>query len=70
LFTEWNELLLRFVSPVTVIRTAEALGKTADTPVTSDMVVMAFVQLGLAAALTGWIRRLCLTNADRYLGRV
>jgi hypothetical protein len=70
LFTEWNELLLRFVSPVTVIRTAEALGKTADNPVTSDMVVMAFVQLGLAAALTGWIRRLCLTNADRYLGRV
>jgi ABC-type transport system involved in multi-copper enzyme maturation permease subunit len=70
LFTEWNELLLHFVSPVTVIHTAEALGKTADNPVTSDMVVMAFVQLGLAAALTWWVRRLCLTNADRYLGRV
>ena len=71
LFTEWNELLLRFVSPVTVIRTAEALGKTAsDTPVTSDMVVMAFVQLGLAAVLTWWVRRSCLINADRYLGRI
>jgi hypothetical protein len=67
---DWNEPL-RFVSPVTVIGTAEMLGKAAsDSPVTSDMVVMAFVQLGLAAALTGWIRRLCLTNADRYLGRI
>jgi len=67
---DWNEPL-RFVSPVTIIGTAEMLGKAAsDSPVTSDMVVMAFVQLGLAAALTGWIRRLCLTNADRYLGRI
>ena len=66
---EWNEPL-RFASPVTVIGTAEALGKTADNPVTSDMVVMVFVQLGLAAALMWWVRRLCLTNADRYLGRV
>ena len=66
---EWNEPL-RFTSPVTVIGTAEALGKTADNPVTSDMVVMVFVQLGLAAALMWWSRRLCLTNADRYLGRV
>ena len=71
LFTEWNEQLLRFVSPVTVIHTAEALGKAAsDVPVTPDLVVMAFVQLGLAAALTRWVRRLCLTNADRYLGRI
>jgi ABC-type transport system involved in multi-copper enzyme maturation permease subunit len=67
--TQWSEPL-RFVSPVTVIGAAEALGKTADNPVTSDMVVMAFVQLGLAATLTWWVRRLCLTNADRYLGRV
>jgi hypothetical protein len=66
---EWNEPL-RFVSPVTVIGAAEALGKTTDNPVTSDMVVMAFVQLGLAAALKWWVRRLCLTNADRYLGRI
>jgi hypothetical protein len=66
---EWNEWL-SFVSPITVIITAEAFGKTADAPVTSDMVVMAFVQLGLAAALMWQVRRLCLTNADRYLGRV
>ena len=69
LFSNWNEPLC-FVSPVTVIGAAEALGKTVDSPVTSDMVVMAFVQLGLAAALTWCVRRLCLTNADRYLGRV
>jgi hypothetical protein len=69
--TEWNEPL-RFVSPVTVIGTAEAFGKTAsdDTPVTSNMVVMALVHLGLAAALMWRVRRLCLTNADRYLGRI
>jgi len=67
---EWNELLI-FVSPVTVIHTTEALGKAAsDAPVTSALVVMAFVQLGLAAALMWWVRRLCLTNADRYLGRI
>jgi hypothetical protein len=70
LFSEWNEQPLRFVSPVTVIGTAEALGKTADNPVTSDMVVMAFVQLGMAAALTWWVRRICLARADQYLGRV
>jgi hypothetical protein len=68
--TEWNEPL-RFVSPVTVIGAAEMLGKTgSDTPVTSNMVVMALVQLGLAAALMWRVRRLCLTNADRYLGRI
>jgi len=67
--TDWNGPL-RFVSPVTVIGTAEALGKMSDNPVTSDMVVMVFVQLGLAAVLVWWIRRLCLTSADRYLGRV
>jgi ABC-type transport system involved in multi-copper enzyme maturation permease subunit len=62
--------LLRFVSPVTVIGTAEELGRTAsDSAMTSDSVVMAFIQLGFAAVLRWWIRRLCLTGADRYLGR-
>ena len=65
----WDEPL-RFISPVAVIGTAEVLGKTADSPETSAMVAMAFVQLGLAAALMGWVRRLCLTNADRNLGRI
>jgi hypothetical protein len=67
--TEWNDTL-RFASPVTVISTAEMLGKAADNPVTSNMVVMALANLGLAAALMWRVRRLCLTNADRYLGRV
>ena len=67
---QWNEML-RFVSPVMVIGTAEAIGRTAsNTAATSDMVVMALVQLGLAAALIWRVRRLCLTNADRYLGRI
>jgi hypothetical protein len=67
---EWNEPL-RFISPVTVISITEALGRRAAEPaVTSDMVVMACIQLGLAAALMLWIRRRCLTDADRHLGRV
>ena len=68
---EWSEPL-RFISPISVISTAEALGRKATDPaaVTQDMVVLAFIQLGLAAGLLGWFRRLCLTNADRYLGRV
>jgi len=70
LSTEWNEPL-RFVSPVTVIGTAEMLGNAgSDVPVTSNMVVMALVNLGLAAALRWRVRRLCLTNADLYLGRI
>ena len=68
--TEWNEAL-SFVSPITVIRTAEAFGRNApETGVTTQMIVMAFAQLGLAAALMAWVRRWCLTNADRHLGRI
>ncbi len=68
--SEWSQAL-RFASPMTVISTAEAIGRTAaNSVVTPDMIVMAFIQLGLAAALMGWVRRKCLTNADRYLGRI
>jgi hypothetical protein len=68
--SDWNEPL-RFISPITVISTAEALGRKAAEPsVTSEMVVMVFFQLGLAAAFMWKVRRLCLTNADQYLGRI
>jgi len=67
---EWS-VPLRFISPVTVISTAEALGRNAtESGMTSDMVTMAFVQLGVAALLIWRIRRSCLANADRYLGRI
>lgn len=67
---EWSESL-NFTSPITVISTAEALGRKAANPaVTSDMVALAFIHLALAAALLWWFRRRCLTNGDRYLGRV
>lgn len=66
----WDELL-RFISPVTVISTAEALGRKAAEPaVTSDMVVMAFIQLAMAGVLMWGARWLCLANADRQLGRI
>ncbi len=71
LLTPGSGELLNFVSPISVIATAEAIGRTAsDTWVTWNMIVMAFAQLGLAAALMWWLRRLCLTNANRYLGRI
>lgn len=62
---------LRFMSPLTVIGTAERLGwKSSNPTVTSDMVIMALIQLGLAAALMWRVRQVCLTNADRYLERI
>ncbi len=68
--SEWSEPL-SFISPVTVIRTAEALGRNAaGSAVTADMLVLAASHLGLAAALMWGIRRRCLANADRYLGRI
>lgn len=69
---EWNDPL-RFVSPITIIGTAEKLGRhVADHSfaVTPDMLVMASIHLALAAALIWWIRRFCLTNTDRHLGRI
>jgi ABC-type transport system involved in multi-copper enzyme maturation permease subunit len=66
----WHEWL-RVASPITVIATAEALGRdAANGGVDSQMVFMAFTQLGLATALTWTFRQICLSNADRYLGRI
>lgn len=64
----WNESL-RFVSPITIIDTAEAIGRANNAP-SSDMVVMALIHLVTAAILMWTIRRICLANADRYLGRI
>lgn len=70
LSADWNNWL-RFVSPITVISIAETIGRRgSEIGATSQLVVTAFVQLGLAAALMWQVRRICLTNADRYLGRV
>jgi len=66
----WNEPL-RFVSPTAVIGVTEAIGRrTSGAPVTNDLIILAFIQLGLAALLMWIFRRICLRNADRYLGRV
>jgi len=71
LHAKWDEQLVRFISPVTVISTVEALGrKAADPAVTSDMVVLALIQLGLAGVLMWGARWFCLTHADRQLGRI
>jgi len=67
---EWSELL-KFISPLTVIGTVEDFGKS-NSPVelTSTLLILVVVHFGLAAGL-GWkIRQLCLTHADRYLGRI
>lgn len=67
---EWSDPL-RFISPIYVVSAAEALGHRGDNSwVTADVIVLAFVHLAVAAALLWWFRRLSLTNANRYLGRV
>jgi ABC-type transport system involved in multi-copper enzyme maturation permease subunit len=67
---EWSETL-HFLSPITVIRTAEAIGRQAANPaVTAGTITLAFLHLGLAAALMWKVRQICLTTADRHLGRV
>jgi hypothetical protein len=64
---EW----LRFLSPVTVIGTAEAIGRAGSgVGMTPNATAMAFTQIGLAAVLTWTVRRHCLDNGDRYMGRV
>jgi ABC-type transport system involved in multi-copper enzyme maturation permease subunit len=63
---EWSDPL-RFVSPITVIRTAELFG---NLNLTNDMLFPISVHLGLAAVLMWMARRVCLTRADQYLGRV
>lgn len=67
---DWAEAL-SFVSPIKVIRTAEAIGQVKSaTVVTSGTLVLAVVHLGLAAVLMWRVRKICLTRADYYLGRV
>lgn len=64
---EW----LRFLSPVTVIGTAEAIGRAGSgVGMTPNATAMAFTQIGLAAVLTWTVRRHCLDKGDRYMGRV
>ena len=64
---EW----LRFLSPVTVIGTTEAIGRTGSgAGMTPSATAMAFTQIGLAAVLMWAVRRHCLNNGDRYMGRV
>jgi ABC-type transport system involved in multi-copper enzyme maturation permease subunit len=62
---------LRFLSPVTVIQTAEMLGRTGHYAfLPADALVLSLLHLGLAAGLMWRIRQQCLRDADRYLGRV
>lgn len=67
---QWGSVLA-FLSPVSVIGIAEMLGlPKADVGVSSLLVVMAVIHLALAGALMWTVRRICLTKADEYLGRV
>jgi hypothetical protein len=66
----WSEFL-RYVSPATIIRIAEKIGTVkSDIAVTWDLVILVLAHFGLAAGLWWRVRQICLTNADRYLGRV
>jgi hypothetical protein len=63
--------VLKFLSPVTVLQTAEALTKSQNASgVPVEVVAIAIVHLALTGLLTWKIRQSCLNNADRYLERV
>lgn len=67
---QWNDAL-RFVSPITVIGTAETIGVASSKgPASPDIIVMALIHLGLAAVIMWRFRQICLNNADRYFGRI
>jgi len=68
--TEWLEAL-RFISPATIIRIAEKLGTDKSGFEASPMLFL-FVAVHFALFTLIWriVRKTCLTNADRYLGRV
>jgi len=66
----WSEFL-KFASPITIIRMAEILGTAkSEIQVTPNLIILVMAHFGLAAGLWWKIRQICLTNADRYLGRV
>jgi ABC-type transport system involved in multi-copper enzyme maturation permease subunit len=62
--------LLALVSPITIIRGAETLGAEFNPQLSFSLAILIFCHFAAAAGLIWWIRRACLTNADRYLGRI
>jgi ABC-type transport system involved in multi-copper enzyme maturation permease subunit len=66
----WNGAL-RYISPVAIIHIAETFGTPkSDSVVTPGFFALFLIHFSLAAALTWKIRQICLTKADRYLGRI
>ncbi|HEX9048851.1 MAG TPA: hypothetical protein VF988_17635, partial [Verrucomicrobiae bacterium] len=66
----WGEPI-RFISPITVIGAVEDIGRSnAQVPETSEMIITAVIHLAFAALLLWLARRVCLRNADHYLGRI
>ena len=66
-----GEEALRFLSPVTVVRTAETLGSPLSGPsIPVSVLVLVTAHFILVGVLLWWTRHTCLQNADRCLGRV
>jgi hypothetical protein len=67
---DWG-IALKFFSPAMVIHLAEKLGSPkSDISVTPHLVILVVIHFALAAALIWKLRQICLTKADRYLGRI
>jgi ABC-type transport system involved in multi-copper enzyme maturation permease subunit len=63
--------LLSFISPVYVIVIAEKIGVAkSDIRVTGDACFVIAAHFALLALIWWWVRHICLTKTDRYLGRV
>jgi len=66
----WAQIV-RFASPVTIVQTAERLGVVkSDVRVSKDLLIFVSAHFAIAALVWWQFRRICLANADRYLGRV
>ena len=66
---EWADLL-RLISPIAIIQAAETLGSELNPQVSWSLGILIIGHFAATAALTWWVRRTCLTNIDRYLGRI
>ena len=64
-----SNAILKYISPISVIRAAELAGQAAQDE-KFLLIVLPLCHFAVAAGLMFMFRRICLTKADDYLGRI
>jgi hypothetical protein len=64
-----SNAILRYISPISVIRAAELIGQAAQDE-KFLLIALPLCHFAVAAGLMFLFRRICLTKADNYLGRI